>query len=160
VYRFIEDDKLIVIFSNVRPCEVYFLADNITNVLYAKPVKIPKHSLVARFAATTERSDVATAVADYYRIREQAGNDYELNGSDFNLLGYTYMRKGRLKDALAVFKINVEAYPGFADPYDSIAEAYMKMGNTEQAIFNYRKSLELDPNNSNAKVMLKKLESK
>ena len=33
----------------------------------------------------------------------------------------------------------------------------MKNGNKELAIENYRKSLELDPNNSNAAALLKKL---
>jgi hypothetical protein len=33
----------------------------------------------------------------------------------------------------------------------------MKSGNNEKAILYYKKVLELDPNNENAKIMLKKL---
>jgi hypothetical protein len=36
----------------------------------------------------------------------------------------------------------------------------MNSGDTEQAIQNYKKSLELNPENTNAKEMLKKLEKK
>ncbi|MBK7816329.1 MAG: tetratricopeptide repeat protein [Sphingobacteriaceae bacterium] len=64
------------------------------------------------------------------------------------------------KEAIAVFKLNVEAYPNFGAPYDSLAEAYMLTDQKDLAIKNYKKALELDPNNSNAKVMLKKLNEK
>jgi predicted negative regulator of RcsB-dependent stress response len=41
--------------------------------------------------------------------------------------------------------------------YDSLGEAYMKKGDKEKAIENYQKSLGLNPNNTNAREMLKKL---
>jgi tetratricopeptide (TPR) repeat protein len=44
--------------------------------------------------------------------------------------------------------------------YDSLAEAYMKAGEKEQAIEFYKKSLEKDPENDNAKQKIKELESK
>jgi cytochrome c-type biogenesis protein CcmH/NrfG len=69
------------------------------------------------------------------------------------------MNKGMMKEAIAVFKLNVEAFPDVGNPYDSLAEAYMKNGDKELAVTNYNKSLQLDPNNSNAKVMLEKLKA-
>jgi len=42
--------------------------------------------------------------------------------------------------------------------HDSLAEAYMVKGNRPAAIEHYRKSLALNPDNSNARLMLKKLE--
>jgi predicted negative regulator of RcsB-dependent stress response len=41
--------------------------------------------------------------------------------------------------------------------YDSLGEAYAADGNKELAILNYKKSLELDPGNQNAKQMLEQL---
>ena len=55
-------------------------------------------------------------------------------------------------------KLNVEFYPESANTYDSLAEAYMKSGDNKLAIINYKKSLELNPNNSNAVERLKVLE--
>jgi len=51
----------------------------------------------------------------------------------------------------------VEVYPQSNNVYDSLAEAYMVNGDRELAIKNYEKSLELNPKNSNAVEMLKKL---
>ena len=47
--------------------------------------------------------------------------------------------------------------PQSANAYDSLGEAYMKAGDNEKAIKNYKKSLELNPENNNAKKMLEKL---
>jgi len=43
----------------------------------------------------------------------------------------------------------------FTITYDSLCEGYMKNGDSEHAIENYRKSLEMNPQNENAKIMLK-----
>jgi tetratricopeptide (TPR) repeat protein len=48
-------------------------------------------------------------------------------------------------------------YPRSFNVYDSLGEAYLMNGDKDLAIENYRKSLELNPDNSNAAKMLKKL---
>jgi len=65
---------------------------------------------------------------------------------------------GKPKEALEIFKLNVHLYPKSANVYDSVAEAYEKNGFRELAIVNYKRSLELDPQNSNATQQLKRLQ--
>jgi predicted alpha/beta superfamily hydrolase len=60
--------------------------------------------------------------------------------------------------ALAFFKINTTNCSGSFHAYDSLANAYAIKGDKESAIKNYKKSLELNPNNQNAVEQLKKLE--
>ncbi len=74
-----------------------------------------------------------------------------------NSLGYRLMGTGRVEEAIAVFELNVEAYPAAFNTYDSLGEAYMTHGDTELAIRNYEKSLELNPENTNATDMLQRL---
>lgn len=69
------------------------------------------------------------------------------------------MRTGKPKEAVEIFKLNVEAYPQGFNTYDSLAEAYMSLNERELAERNFKKSLELNPNNTNATAMLKKLET-
>ena len=48
-------------------------------------------------------------------------------------------------------KLNVEFYPNAWNVYDSLAEAYMTNGEKDLAIANYKKSLELNPQNANGR---------
>jgi tetratricopeptide (TPR) repeat protein len=56
------------------------------------------------------------------------------------------LQANKAKAAIAVFKLNVEAYPNSANVYDSLAEAYLVDGNRIEAITNYEKALEKNPN--------------
>jgi Tfp pilus assembly protein PilF len=51
----------------------------------------------------------------------------------------------------------VEAFPESYNTYDSLAEAYMDNGDRDLAIANYKKSLQLNPRNTNGIRMLQKL---
>jgi acetyl esterase/lipase len=62
-----------------------------------------------------------------------------------------------VRDAIEVFRFNMQAYPQSFNTYDSLAEAYMINGDKELAIQNYRKSLEVNPKNTNAAPMLERL---
>ena len=62
--------------------------------------------------------------------------------------------------AIEVFRLNLEVFPESFNVYDSYAEALMKSGDIENAIVNYKKSLALNPDNNNAREMLKRLEKK
>ena len=56
------------------------------------------------------------------------------------------------------FKLSTEVFPDKDNPYDRYTEALMTLGKNKEAINNYKKSLELNPNNQNAVEMSKKLE--
>jgi len=63
----------------------------------------------------------------------------------------------KVREAIEIFKLNVEAYQQSANVYDSLGEAYMINGDKELAIRNYQRAVELNPQNTNAIEMLKKL---
>jgi tetratricopeptide (TPR) repeat protein len=71
-----------------------------------------------------------------------------------NTLGYTLMRAKRLPDAITIFDVNVRANPNSFNAWDSLGEAYLATGKTEQGLTAYKKSLELNPNNNNAKRII------
>lgn len=56
-----------------------------------------------------------------------------------------------------VFLLALHLYPKSANLYDSLAEAYFYNENYQNAILNYKKSLELNPENQNAIDRLKQL---
>ena len=77
-----------------------------------------------------------------------------------NEKGYELLQGGSAKQAVDVFRINVQAFPKSANTYDSLGEAYLMTGDTTLAIENYSKSLALDPENENAREVLKRLQGK
>ena len=99
-------------------------------------------------------------MAKYREIKSDPENNLYFEESEFNAMGYNLTGAGKMKEAMEIFKLNVDMHPESANVYDSLAEAYMNSGDTENAIKYYKKSLELNPENTNAKEILKKLEKK
>lgn len=75
-----------------------------------------------------------------------------------NRIGYHLMQSDNGK-ALELFLLNTELYPQSYNAFDSLGELYMINGNTELAISNYKRSLELNPANENARAALEKLQN-
>jgi dienelactone hydrolase len=62
------------------------------------------------------------------------------------------------QEAIAVLALNVSQYPDSSDAYGHLAGAYAKAGQKQQAIGNYHKALEKNPDNEEAKKRLAELE--
>ena len=96
-------------------------------------------------------------IAKYKELKETKHEEYNFKENQLNRLGYDLLMMEKVKDAIEIFKLNVESYPESFNVYDSLGEAYMINGDKEFAIENYEKSLEINPNNENGLKMLEKL---
>jgi len=99
---------------------------------------------------------VEAAIALYRQMKLRYPAEF-LGENLLNTLGYQQLNAKHTQEAIALFKLNVAMYPNASNPYDSLAEAYMVQGDREAAIKNYRQSLKLNPSNTNAVAMLKKM---
>jgi hypothetical protein len=116
---------------------------------------------IAQILTTTIASDgIDAAVKQYHELKAAAPTTYNFDESELNSLGYKFTRKSKFKEAIRIFQLNEEAYSKSANTYDSLAEGYMDDGENALAIANYQKSLQLNPKNRNAVVMLKKLNAR
>jgi CubicO group peptidase (beta-lactamase class C family) len=118
--------------------------------------RISKETLIPYELLVAGRTAEATEA--YKKIKKEKPNDPGVDEARLNNVGYTLLREKKFSEAIAIFKINVELYPQSFNVYDSLAEAYMMSGEKELAIANYKKSLELNPKNTGAVEMLKKLQ--
>ncbi len=109
------------------------------------------------FRAELDRQGFDHAEEIYAAIKEE-NKEFTLDEDAVNAWAYELMQEGHLREATALLKLNVQNYPDSGNVYDSLGEAYMKSGQKQLAIDNYRKSLEKDPDNDNAKQKLKELE--
>ena len=118
--------------------------------------KVSAETLIPFEHATA--GNITKAVEGYREIKKATPDNNVVTEDRLNRLGYGFLRAKKLPEAIAYFKLNVEFYPNSWNVYDSLGEAYMANGEKDLAIANYKKSLEMNPRNTNGAEMLKKLE--
>lgn len=161
IVRFPAQKNLIVLLDNTsQGANLDRLERELTNILYNQPYNLPKMPLAEALLKLTEQNGVAAAIAFYRTVKTEYPNLYDFSEPELNRLGYQLLQAKKLKEAVEIFKLNVEAYPQGFNAYDSLGEAYMISGNSELAIKNYQKSLELNPENTGATEALKRLANK
>lgn len=117
----------------------------------------PKSPIAGMLLKTAVEKDVAAAVKQYRELKANNANEYDFSEGELERVGYQLLEMKKVGEAIEIFKLNVEAYPQDSDTYDSLGEAYVAHGDKELAAANYKKSLELDPKNTNATAMLTSL---
>ena len=117
----------------------------------------PTKSLTDLLTKALSMGAPASLVHVYQQWKSNPLNGYIDPGPELIDLGYRLMSTQHKEHAIQVFTLCVDVCPGSWNAYDSLGEAYMNNGETDLAIKNYRKSLELNPNNENATEILKKL---
>jgi tetratricopeptide (TPR) repeat protein len=140
----------------VEDLEWYALFDFADGVPYR--LTLHRSEAVADFYGEILEDGVGEAIRRYRNTTmngEQAFTERELNTLGLQLLGTE-----QIDDAVAVLELNAEAHSSSYNTYDSLGEAYMTRGDTNEAIQHYEKSLELNPKNVNAKEKLSELRKK
>jgi dienelactone hydrolase len=118
---------------------------------------VRKMSIAQVIRRTVDAEGIEAAVKQYRGLRQNQLDAYDSGEPELNTLGYALLRGKKVKEAIEIFMLNVEVYPQGFNTDDRLGEAYMNNGDRELAIKNYKKSLELNPQNTNAVDMLKKL---
>ena len=103
-------------------------------------------------------------LVDYFKEISQ-GLSYDFSPPEelVNRIGYSKLSSRENEEkmmAIDFFKLNVENYPESYNAYDSLGEVELEFGFKEKALKSFEKSLELNPNNENAKIMISKIKSK
>jgi len=116
-------------------------------------------SVIEPLYYSLRKGDGDAAVAQYRQLKKEHPDDYVFGEGQINRVGYYLLANGRTKDAVTIFQLNVQEYPDSWNVYDSLGEAYTVQGNNRMAMENYKKSLKLNPKNTNALDILKQLEA-
>jgi uncharacterized membrane protein len=117
----------------------------------------PRKSIAETLSATIASSGIDAAAKQYHDLKAAEPSTYNFDEGELNSLGYQLIGTKKFKEAIGILQLNLEAYPQSSNVYDSLGEAYMDDGDKLLAIANYQKSLELNPKNRGAVVMLQKL---
>jgi len=109
---------------------------------------------------TIVNSGVEKAIEQYKLLQKVDPDGYNFSENEINMLGYNLMYRSMYDEAEKIFKLNIELFPESANTYDSLGELYMTLGKEEPAIEYYLRSLELNPENTNAEIMIERIKGK
>ncbi|MCP5105021.1 MAG: tetratricopeptide repeat protein [bacterium] len=114
-------------------------------ILYDAPYDLPKISLKETLFKIVMKKGIEAGVKQYRLLKENHADDYYFNKWELHGLGVQFYYMDKFKEALEIFKLNVEANPNHWNCYDCVGAAYKKLGNKALAVKNYKKALELNP---------------
>jgi len=150
----------IILMTNNKNFRLREIVGSIENILDGNPFTIPKRSIYLTIRQKCY-DDINEGIELYKSLKKNSPNTFNFSNEDeLNLLGYKLLGKNEIESAIKIFKLNIAEFPNSFNVYDSMGEAYYLNGNYDLALANYRKSLELNGNNTNAIEMIKKIRNK
>jgi tetratricopeptide (TPR) repeat protein len=132
------------------------LADVVTDVQRRPGPQTPTHEepwIHRMIRDGVDKTLPALRTAQLEHPDVQLVSEQELNWLGYHLLVWW----GRPAEAVPVLQLLVELFPNSANGVDSLAEAYLVTGNRAEAIRYYRKAIEMNPDNQNARAALTQL---
>ncbi|MCJ7755192.1 MAG: MBL fold metallo-hydrolase [Thermoanaerobaculales bacterium] len=100
--------------------------------------------------------------ADETAIQEVLANNgspgYFFSEAEINAYGSIFLQQEKVDNAIRMFKINVDLYSESWNVYDSLGEALLRAGSTDEAISMYEKSLALNPENTSGQEVLLRIQ--
>src|SRR5215213_1943830 len=120
IIRFPKEKNLIVMLDNTGQ-NVDRPAETITSILYNQPYDLPKMSIVPVIEKAIADKGIEAGIATYRELKAKQSATYDFSEPELNQLGYRLMATGKLKEAIEIFKLNVEANPQGFNAYDSLA---------------------------------------
>ncbi|MBM3744273.1 MAG: tetratricopeptide repeat protein [Acidobacteria bacterium] len=157
--RLPEERRLIVLLSNTPGrARLGEVNDGIMAILHGQKAQPPKQSIAQVLYPVIQAEGVQAAAARYRKLKAEQPERLDFRERELNTLGYALMTEAKkVKEAVEIFKLNVEAYPKSSNVHDSLGEAYARDGQKALAIQHCEKALALDPKNANAAKRLEKL---
>jgi len=153
------EGRVVILLTNNKQGNLYAINSAIQAILDGKPYHVLTKSIVNQYQSVLDTLDGKRLISFYNDLKTKHALDYGFdNESTLNEIGYFYMGKNRVADAITVFEYNTTLFPNSGNVFDSLGEAYYKQGDKQKALVSYKRSLQLDPSNESAKVIIAALE--
>lgn len=159
ILRFPSERVTVLVQGNSDRANATRTGTNLAAIVFGEPHTLPVEQASDMLLAQIAGKGIDAAVKHYHDMKRTQSKKLNFNEPErtLNVIGYAFLRQRKIKEAIGVFKLNVELFPKSANVYDSLGEGYFENGEKELAVQNYERSLELDPKNTSAVEMLKKL---
>lgn len=152
-----QDNLSIVVLTNLQGSSPEWFIDEIAG-FYLPDMKIKNGFGLSKNLKLLRQQLLKNNFKNTDQIFSKISKDHKnftLTEDEVNSWGYQLIEQGKKNEALQIFKLNTLLFPKSSNVYDSYGEILETLGNRKEAILNYRKSLELNPENTNAAHYLK-----
>jgi tetratricopeptide (TPR) repeat protein len=161
--RIPEDSIFVVLLDNTRAGmrgnDLVGISNNILPILYGVKAELPKPLAYIELLRMIRATSIDEGISQFKNAIISNKDAYNFNGfeNSLNVIGYHYISNGDLISAIKILMLNTEQFPDSANAYDSLGEAYYLNKQMDSALQHYKKSLELDSKNDNAKKMIEQI---
>nr|WP_314498709.1 serine hydrolase [uncultured Chryseobacterium sp.] len=146
------DDLSIIVLTNLQGSNPEWFIDEIAG-FYIPDMKVKNGFGLSKnlklFRQQLIKSNFQNVESIYKKLKKDNKN-FTLAEDEINSWGYLLSGLDKKNEALQIFKFNTFLFPDSANVYDSYGELLEMLGNRKEAIINYKKSLQMNPSNTNA----------
>ena len=132
------DQNYTIIFLNSRGLPMPWMSSGIRHILRNQPFELPKMPISLKLHQLLKESDINAVIEQYHIFKRQDAERYDFREYQLNRYGYYLLEKQKIKEAIAIFKLNREEYPNSANVYDSLGDGYSADRQLDKAAENYR----------------------
>ena len=151
--------RTVILLTNNKNVSLYNFNTAIQAILDDQPYAKPAKSISISFQNKLDSLTGDQFIAFYNDLKKTHAEEYGFDDENtLNEIGYYFLGKNKMADAIIVFEYNTKLFPNSWNVFDSLGEAYADKGDKEKALLNYKKSVQLNPNSQSGKDIIKKLE--
>lgn len=156
--RNVAKKQMVILLDNANSEGLYRRGLSALNILNDKPMLPVKISLTKIYGRTLLEKGADAAAVKLNELKNDTEN-YAVSENDMNNMAYELMANNYLEQALETFKIDTLLFPSSDNVFESYGEGLLKAGKNAEAASMFNLALKINPDNTDAKEMLKKMET-
>lgn len=149
--------QIVILLDNYYNQEIQTIKNRIWSALVDENIRGIKPKLSNLLFNACSKNNLIKALDSISNNLEYFESQFTFEEFDINTVAYRLMESERFSEASKLFEFNLNRYPKSWNVYDSMGELKLKQGNYKEAEKLYEKSLALNPENTSAKMAIKKI---
>ena len=153
--RIPSSNTTIVVLGNTGRAWLNAITKGVIAILNNESYDLPRTSAAKTLYEELDNKGVEQGISTFLDIKDNP--EYYVDEDEMNILSYIYLQRDEGRTASVVLSLAIDHFPEAFNLYDSYGEVLLSLGEREKAIENYKKSVELNPDNRHGIQVLKEL---
>lgn len=111
IIRFPFERVTVIVLSNNQTALSSRIADNLAAIVFGESYQLPKPPISDVLSETITQKGIASALQQYRELKRTQAANYNFSERVLNTLAYDLLRTQKVKEAIEIFKLNVEMFP-------------------------------------------------